>query len=408
MTRHPHLHRAAARLLLAAAALLPALAAAPAIAQSVAPAAFVVNNAGDSITSYTLNPDGTLNRIGIFATGDLPQALSLSPDGKILAVGHGTSASTPEELRFYGVNADATLTPLLTTTTPDSPLDMLWLNNDVLAVTRTVIGPSEVYAYAFDRSSNLMTTRDIISTGTFTSGIAVAGNTLYADAGFLSGGSLSAWSFDASGDLEFVETEAIGGGGVSVDYAATPDGRFLYAAGGIGGNEDELHAFGIAPSGALTPLSGTPFLLDGRAPAEVIVDENGERLYVSFNWRNAGTGIIRAYEIDPATGAITDTGDVFVLGGGVGDRGDTGPLAILGDVLFNLDMSTFRDGVLGLQTIRINPDGSMSHIDLLDTGTALGNVSDLAVWGGMPIPEPGSAMALAALGTIGLLRRRRA
>src|SRR5688572_17419699 len=108
-----------------------------AVAQSIQPAVFVTNNVGDSVTSFTVNPDGSLSRVAAFPAGDGPQTTSLSPDGRFLAVANGTIATTVEELRIFEVNPDATLALRLTTTVPDSPLDVQWTSNAHLDVTQT-------------------------------------------------------------------------------------------------------------------------------------------------------------------------------------------------------------------------------------------------------------------------------
>src|SRR5690606_29966149 len=149
-------------------------------------------------------PDGTLSHVGNFTSGAGPQTISLSPDGAILAVGHGTASETVEELRFYGVTADATLTHLLTTTTLHSPLDSVWLDNSTLAVTVTrVSGSSQVRSLVFDRGTNTITGGDTANTGLFTSTIGASADRLFASSGFLSNGAIGSWAFDNDGQFTF-------------------------------------------------------------------------------------------------------------------------------------------------------------------------------------------------------------
>ena len=42
-------------------------------AQSISPAVFVTNNVGDSVTSFLVQPDGTLSRVSVFPSGDGPK-----------------------------------------------------------------------------------------------------------------------------------------------------------------------------------------------------------------------------------------------------------------------------------------------------------------------------------------------
>src|SRR4051812_14746701 len=120
------------------------------LAQSAQRAIFVTNNVGDSVTSFIVNPNGTLSRVGVFPSGDGPQTTSLSSDGKWLAVANGTASTTTEELRIFQVNNDATLTQRLLTTVPDSPLDVQWMSSTGLAVTHTALsGTNEVRTFNY-------------------------------------------------------------------------------------------------------------------------------------------------------------------------------------------------------------------------------------------------------------------
>ena len=101
-----------------------------------------------------------LQRVGVFATGDGPQAISLSDDGRFLAVGHGTVSATTEQLRIFEVNSDASLAPLFTGLVPDSPLDVQWLSQDTLAVTETDFSDSLVRVYKYEEQANLLTEID--------------------------------------------------------------------------------------------------------------------------------------------------------------------------------------------------------------------------------------------------------
>src|SRR4051794_5980274 len=148
-----------------------------AFGQSAAPAVFVTNNVGDSVSSFTVNPNGSLNFVAAFPSGDGPQTVSLSPNGRWLAVANGTASTTIEELRVFEVNSDATLTPRVTTTVPDSPLDVQWLSNATLAVTHTSLsGTNEALTYNFNPASNTTTLVDAKPTGSFTSRLASARN----------------------------------------------------------------------------------------------------------------------------------------------------------------------------------------------------------------------------------------
>ena len=78
---------------------------------------------------------------------------------------------------------DATLEPVATLTTPDSPLAVLWLRDDLLAVTRTSLSlPNLVIFYRVDAELGTITQIDSKTTGTFTTSLALhpGGQFLYA------------------------------------------------------------------------------------------------------------------------------------------------------------------------------------------------------------------------------------
>jgi DNA-binding beta-propeller fold protein YncE len=91
--------------------------------------------------------------------------------------------------------------------------------------------------------------------------------------------------------------------------AVDPTGKFAYVT---NANSNNVSAYGIGANGALTPVSGSPFLA-GKGPVGVAVDPTGEFAYVA----NGGTGIgtnVSAYSIG-ANGALTPVpGSPFLAG----------------------------------------------------------------------------------------------
>jgi 6-phosphogluconolactonase len=80
--------------------------------------------------------------------------------------------------------------------------------------------------------------------------------------------------------------------------AVEPSGKFAYVANNLSNN---VSGYTIDPtSGALTPITGSPFAA-GTHPASVAVDPSGKFAYVANNLSNNVSG----YTINPATGALT-------------------------------------------------------------------------------------------------------
>ncbi len=330
-----------------------------AFAQSTSPAVFVTNNVGDSVTSFTLNNDGSLNYVGMTAAGDSPQTISLTPDGQFLAVANGTISSTVEELRIFYVNSDATLTQRLLTTTPDSPLDCQWVSNSILAVTETSLsGDNHVIMYEWDTTANSLVQVDIAYTGTFNTSLAVsldrsllfANNSLGID-------SIFSFSFDAAGMLTQNDnqiTDPI----YPLGIAASPDGNFVYSAGGISGTGHEILAFAVDINGALSPIAGAQS--PGQSPKVIDMTADGTILVAGHGTDST----VRSFLRDPLTGLISPTGFSF----DVGSQGNLGDLQVMGNMMFVTDESASDDGVRGLYSFRLNADGSFTQLGpIVDT-----------------------------------------
>jgi 6-phosphogluconolactonase (cycloisomerase 2 family) len=331
----------------------------PVFSQSGLPAVFVTNNVGDSVTSFTLNPDGSLNYVGMIAAGDSPQTISLTPDGQFLAVANGTMSMTVEELRIFYVNSDATLTLRLLTTTPDSPLDCQWVSNSILAVTETSLsGDNHVIMYEWDPTANTLVQVDIAFTGSFNTSLAVsfdrsllfANNSLGTD-------SIYSFSFDAAGMLTQNDNQ-VTNPIYPLGIAASPDGNFVYSAGGISGTGHEILSFAVDANGALSPIAGAQS--PGQSPKVIDMTDDGTILVAGHGTDST----VRSFLRDPLTGLIVPTGFSF----DVGAQGNLGDLQVVGDMMFVTDESTSDDGVRGLYSFRINADGSFSQLGpIVDT-----------------------------------------
>ena len=190
-----------------------------AVAQPAQPAIFVCHNIAvnppntfPAVSSFTMDPDGTVHYVGNYATNNNPQAISVSPNGRFLAVTHGTSSSTTEDLIVYRIESDASLTMWAVYATPDSPLDVEWISNDVVACTETkTSGTNRVHVYRLAENNPVATRLTLIDsepTGVFTAYLQrhPSGNYLYASDSDLGGTSLHIRLFAVNPDktLEMV------------------------------------------------------------------------------------------------------------------------------------------------------------------------------------------------------------
>ncbi len=361
-----------------------------ALGQSLTPAVFVTNNVGDSVTSFRVQSDGTLSRVGVFPSGEGPQTISLSPNGRHLAVANGTISSTVEELRIFEVNSDATLTHRLTTTVPDSPLDVQWLNDSILAVTETNVGGNNhALTFRYDDVLNNLQAIDSEFTGSFSTQLATTrdGSLLYAN-NTLGGSSIFALEVTPNGQLSLIENQSTSPF-FGVGITATHDGNFLYGAGGISGSGDVIFGYSISATGALDPLSPFTFSSPGSSP-KVLAFTGDDRIMVAGHGTDA---TFWSFLRDPSTGQLTATSHMF----DVGLQGTLGDLQIMGDLLFVTDESTSLDGMAGVYSFRIGPDGSFTQLG--DIQETLGTRPEyIATWVGVPEPTFGIWILVGLLG----------
>jgi len=124
--------------------------------------------------------------------------------------------------------------------------------------------------------------------------------------------SLSGFSIDpASGALTPVSGSPFSGVGSTVP-AASPNGRFVYTG---APNGTAVAAFAVDPAtGALSPVRGSPFAtVAGGSPTQVAVDPNGKFAYALVGFDTQSYSLL-AYRIDADSGALTQVGGPYPAG----------------------------------------------------------------------------------------------
>ena len=283
--------------------------------------------------------------------GDAPQAISLTPDGRFLAVAHGTENPAVEELRILEVQSDATLQQVSLQLVPDSPLDLTWLSNDILAVTETDFFDSFARTFQYDATGGQLTQVDAAVSGGFNTRLATArDNSLLFANNTLGDNSIFAYTVEAGGQLTTVDNE-LTFPVAAVNILASRDGNFLYGAGGISGDGHRIPAYSIDAAGALEPLAAGSFTSPGESPSILAITEDDQFLLAG----HGGDGSIHSFLRDTSTGELTSTGFSFSVGG----QGDLGDLMVMGDLVFATDEGSFGSNS-GLRTLRVNADGSFT------------------------------------------------
>jgi 6-phosphogluconolactonase (cycloisomerase 2 family) len=353
--------------LIVAAALLALAGADAATAQSITPALFVANNGNreGSVTAFRVSPDGALEFVSRVVTGAVSgpnqfdaglnaYAISLSPNGRFLAVSHATASTTTERIDLLEVFPDATLAIIGGVQTPDSPLDVQWLDDANLAVTRTTTsGPDEVIVYAFNQESAELTEIDREPAGT-TCGYLTrhpTGAFLYASDS--TGLALRLFRVEA-GELSLEQTLSTGGV-YPLGPGISPGGDWMYAGGGISAGGNNVPGWAVdSLSGQLSDLIGFPFQSAGESPKVAVCTPDAR--FVAIGHGTDAT--VRMLEIDPKTGALTPTAGFF----DVGLQGTLGDIAVLPGRLFVSDNSTAIDGLTGVYSFLVNDAGGLTMV----------------------------------------------
>jgi len=358
---------------------------AAAMGQSSVPAVFVSNNGNleGSVTALRLLPDRSLEFVQKLVLGETPSlqqpvpgtnayAIDISPNGRWLMVSHTTSNQVVEQLSLIEIHDDATLSLAAIFQTPDSPLDLKWVRDDLVAVTQTqAFGFNSVRMYAFEEESLALSLVNFVPAGSFCSSIAIhpSGDWLIAQDSF--GFALRTMSIAPNGTLALASTTATNPNYV-LGLGVSPDGDHVYGGGGISNGGKNVIGFAFdATLGAATPIAASPFLSPGSSPKQVAITGDGAFAAVAH-----GTdATIRTFARDPQTGALSATGFMF----DVGVQGSLGAILVRDDLLLATDRDTIFDGQRGVYSFTIESDGSLTQNGPLVDTTGIGP-EGIALW----------------------------
>jgi 6-phosphogluconolactonase len=236
-------------------------------------AAFVANSQDGTISSYTVNADGTLAASGnSTAAGIAPVGMAIDAGGKYLFVANQGTFADPSSgtVSVYSVSG-ATLTSVGSFSTAES--GAVYGSGPVsVAVTSDAS-----YVYVANQFSN----------------------------------TVAAFSVDSTGALTPLGLPSYPVGTSPSAVALTPDGNFLYVA---NQGSNNISAFAVCakasltctvPDGSLTAVPGSPFSA-GLGPISIAVaaDSQGEYLFAADYASNQ----ISQYKVAPATGVLTPQG----------------------------------------------------------------------------------------------------
>jgi 6-phosphogluconolactonase len=242
-------------------------------------ALFVANSASNSISSYTINTDGTLTAVsGTTPTGLTPTGLAIDPAGKFLFVANQGWNNDPNSGR--------------------SSVSVFAINGTGLA--KVAGSPFTTIPAGFSYPN-----------GTLPSGLVVSasGEFLYVASELAN--FVSAFSVSSSGVLTPLGVPFYNSGLGPAGLAITPKGDFLYVA-NSGNPSNNVSAFAICdavvtscadvnkPDGKLTEVTGSPFPA-GLGPVAIAVDPAFNFVYVV----DKGSNQVSQYSFGTGTGVLT-------------------------------------------------------------------------------------------------------
>jgi 6-phosphogluconolactonase (cycloisomerase 2 family) len=231
---------------------------------------FVANSQDNTISSYSVNADGTLAAAsGTTATGTTPSGLAMDGAGKFLLVANQGTFGDPTSgtVSVYSVSG-ATLTPVGSYATEDPSA---LVGNGPVSV---AVAPNGNYAYTADQFSN----------------------------------TISAFSVDASGALTPLGVFSYNAGNNPSAVTTTPDGNFVLVANHGSNNVSVFAACTsatlscVTPDGHLTQVSGSPFSV-GLGPTALTIDAGSQGQYLFVADYNSNQ--VSAFRLGTQTGSLT-------------------------------------------------------------------------------------------------------
>jgi 6-phosphogluconolactonase len=234
-------------------------------------ALFVANSGSNSISSYTINSDGTLTAAsGTTKTGTTPTALAIDPAGKFLFVANQGSSSVSVFTISGSALAAVAGSPFTTI-----PAGLSYPNGTLPS--GVVVSASGKFLYVANELANFV----------------------------------SAFSVNSSGALTPLGVPFYDTGLGPAGLAISPNGGFLYIA-NSGSPSNNISAFAIcdavvntcanvnSPDGTLTPVTGSPFPA-GLGPVAIAFDPAFAFAYVV----DKGSNQISLYSFATGTGVLT-------------------------------------------------------------------------------------------------------
>ena len=280
--------------------------------------AYVANSNG-TVSIYAVNlKTGQLRSNGYTLAGPLPNAVTVDPSGRFAYVANTGSTN----ISAYTINANTgELTPTTgspyaagtrpTSVTVDPSGKFLYVAN---------MDSSNVSAYTIDGATGALTTvmGSPFASGQGPASVAIdpSGRFAYVnneDDDANGPGDISGYTINATnGALTPIAGSPFLGGSGAFAVAVAPSGEFGYVLGDV--SPEQITVFSInATTGAPTKVAGSPFTIGGNLAFSMVIAPSGKFIYV-LEGTFGGNDIV-AVSVDATTGALKPvTGSPFAAG----------------------------------------------------------------------------------------------
>jgi Lactonase, 7-bladed beta-propeller len=326
-----------------------AIMSASAAAQPDTATLFVGNNISDTVSVFTVLPDGALAEItgSPFPAGEDVQALALTDDGTKLVVTNAGESVNTEDILLFNVGAGGDLAPVPQSpfVTGDAPLGL------DISSRGFVYSPSafldELWVFRIEGDELVELPGSPWSTPFFPNEVAATPDGAFVYTSQLFGG-ISGWRVESDGNLSLLPGSPFDTPGDGFELLVSPDGRHLYLALGL---THDIAGYSIEANGVLTPLPGSPFPSGGSSSVNLAMSPSGEFLFVVHVVSETVTTMARA-----ADGSLA-----FVQGSSQFIGSDARKAAASDEFLFVTDDSSFSPGV-GVMAYRIGETGLLDLV----------------------------------------------
>ena len=247
--------------------------------------AYVANKGTNDITPFKIDPiTGALTQMGPPVPAGT-QPVFLAMDGlqqHLYVVNSGSN-----DVSVFAIGATGTLTSVTTVRTGNGPSSLAFdlLGHAYVTNSRD----NSITEFNVDLITGMPAAIGSVPVGSGPQAVAVDPSTgnVYVSLG--GDNDIEQYTEDSMGILHFAGRFTTGAAPSSIDFARGSFGSELYVA---NSNSNNVSAFGIGPTGALSPVAGSPFAA-GTNPVFAKVDPSGKFLYVA----NFGSNDITGFQI---------------------------------------------------------------------------------------------------------------